>query len=199
MDEYFQMEQKQTYFSKLFIQFRKPVHDYIKVITGSHHIAEELVQEVFMRLWKSILSGTEIQNPEFYILQIARNQCYNYFEKVSRDIKLYRELKARMIKNPNEDPSNVEDDIEFRELHKIIQKAADTLSPQRRKVYDLSRIQGLSIEQIAIELHLSPNTVKNHLVDSLKQIREYYQAHHPDLAILLMAFTFLSHQYSQLF
>ena len=64
-------------------------------------------------------------------------------------------------------------ELDVKELHRLIQHAVNKLPAQRKKIYQMSRNQGKSIHEIAAALQISPNTVKNALVKSLKFIREY--------------------------
>ena len=67
--------------------------------------------------------------------------------------------------------------------HQLMKVALTALSPRRRLVYQLSRDQGLNLQEIAARLRLSPNTVKNHLVIALKFIRKYLSVMNPVLLL----------------
>lgn len=168
-------------FKELFHRYKKPIHDYVQTITGSQEVAEEITQEVFIRLWKKRQSYNEIQNIDYYIFRIAKNQCMNYFKEVAVNGKLMRGLRDRMT--IGEDA--VSEKMDYQETRDLLNKAVASLSPQRRKVYQLSRIEALSIEEIAEVMQISYNTAKNHLVEALRQIREFYVKNHPDFLLLL--------------
>jgi RNA polymerase sigma-70 factor (ECF subfamily) len=174
-------EQEQR-FKILFEHFKKPVHDYIRTITGSDELAEEIAQEVFIRLWKKRSSFDEIESIDYYIFRIARNECMRYFRKAAVETQLFRELQKRMTAENN----NVSDYINYKETEALLDKAIASLSPQRQKVYILSRRQGLRIEEIAAEMQITYNTVRNHLVEALRQIRQYY-IEHLSIAVLLIS------------
>lgn len=74
-------------FKILFTKFKKPIHDYVQTITGSHELAEEIAQEVFIRLWRKMGSYDEIENIDYYIFRIARNECMRYFKKAAVPLK----------------------------------------------------------------------------------------------------------------
>ena len=169
-------------FKILFERFKKPVHDYVRTITGSDELAEEIAQEVFIRLWRKMGSYDEIENIDFYIFRIARNECMRYFKKAAVETHMLQELQKRMTAENN----NVSEYINFKETEGLLDKAIASLSPQRQKVYLLSRRQGLRIEEIAAEMQISYNTVRNHLVEALRQIRHYY-LEHLSVAVLLIS------------
>jgi RNA polymerase sigma-70 factor (ECF subfamily) len=68
-----------------------------------------------------------------------------------------------------------QENIDYKQTEDIINKLADQLPTQQQKVYKLSRQQGMSNEEIAGQLHISPSTVKNHLTEALRFIRERLQ------------------------
>ncbi len=168
-------------FKILFERFKKPVHDYVRTITGSNELAEEIAQEVFIRLWRRMGSYDEIENIDYYIFRIARNECMRYFKKAAVEVHMLQDLQKRMITENN----NVSEYINFKETEGLLDKAIAPLSPQRQKVYMLSRRQGMRIEEIAAEMQISYNTVRNHLVEALRQIRHYY-SEHLSIAVLLI-------------
>ena len=169
-------------FKILFERFKKPVHDYVRTITGSDELAQEIAQEVFIRLWRKMGSYDEIENIDFYTFRIARNECMRYFKKAAVETHMLQELQKRMTAENN----NVSEYINFKETEGLLDKAIASLSPQRQKVYLLSRRQGMRIEEIAAEMQISYNTVRNHLVEALRQIRHYY-LEHLSVAVLLIS------------
>jgi RNA polymerase sigma-70 factor (family 1) len=175
-------------FKMLFDRFKKPVHDYIRTITGSHEVAEEITQEVFIRLWRKKGTYDEIENMDYYIFRIARNECMRYFKKAAVETQLYKELQKRMTTESN----NIAEYINYKETEAVLNKAIASLSPKRQKVYQLSRQQGLRLDEIALVTQLSYNTVRNHLVEALRQIRQYYLKHLSTTVLLFIHFFLIS-------
>ncbi|MCC6286257.1 MAG: RNA polymerase sigma-70 factor [Chitinophagaceae bacterium] len=162
-------ENEHEIFKWLFETYKTPLHDYIQSITKSHEVAEDITQEIFIRLWKKRNELTQIENIDYYIYRMARNESMDFFNKVALDARLSSELKKRMSSSFN----NVSTQMDSKEMSRLVQKGLSTLSPQRKLVYQLSRNQGLKLEEIARQLNLSVNTVKNHLIAALQQLREY--------------------------
>ena len=170
MDGSSDISEQEQQFKKLFERHKQPVHDYARTITGSHEVAEEIVQEVFIRLWGKKGSYDGIENIDYYIFRIARNECMRYFKKAAVETHLLQDLQKRMTTENN----NITDYINYKETVALLDGAIASLSPQRQKVYQLSRRQGLRIDEIAAEMQISYNTVRNHLVEALRQIRHYF-------------------------
>ena len=175
-------------FIGLFRQFSRPVHAYIQTITGDHHTAEELTQELFIKLWKRRDTYDSIENIDHYIMRMAHNACMTWFKKLALDTRLAAEVKNRMKLEHN----NVEDHVLHQEARQLLDKAVATLSPQRRKVFELSRNEGLKLPEIAEAMNISHHTANHHLVAALAQIRQYFlEQSHRDKALLLLLFALI--------
>lgn len=155
-------------FRKLFEDYKNRVFGYVLTITNSHHQAEEITQELFIKLWTSRDLLPQVENLDQYILVMARHRTFNYLRKSLADQKGLDEIYNRM----QDKSQNTEDRLIEAEYDQLLNRAVDQLSPQRKQVYELSRGGGLNIDEIAAQLNLSRNTVKNHLVEALKQIKE---------------------------
>lgn len=172
-------------FKCLFDNYKNRVYGYVLTITRSPYAAEEITQEIFIKLWLSrdILVGVE--NIDGYIFATARNKTLNYLRKAAYDVRLLRELQERAA--PETGNNNVEERAMSSEYDRLLQDALALLSPQRRLVYQLSRERGLNHEEIANHLQLSRNTVKNHMVEALRFIR-HYLGEHGSVLVILAAF-----------
>jgi RNA polymerase sigma-70 factor (ECF subfamily) len=156
-------------FTNLFYTCKERLFGYVLAVSHSHYTAEEITQEIFLKLWLIRHNLETIENGEAYLFAIARNKVLNYLRKAHYDEKLFTEIKNRMRPVSND----VEEHISLLESDRLIQEAITLLSPQRQLVYRLSRLQGMNHQEIARKMQLSRNTVKNHLVQSLRFIRSY--------------------------
>ena len=175
-------------FKCLFDNYKNRLYGYVLAITHSHYTAEEITQEIFIKLWlcRDMLHGVE--NMDRYLFAIARNKTLNHLRKAAYDVKLLRELQEKaMADHPL---NNVEERALVSEYDRLLQDALSCLSPQRRLVYVLSRERGLNHKEIAAELQLSRNTVKNHMVEALRFLRHYFVDHGSMLPVLLFFSTF---------
>lgn len=170
-------------FRCLFDNYKNRLYGYVLAITHSHYTAEEITQEIFIKLWlcRDILH--EVENLDGYIFAIARNKTLNHLRKAAYDVRLLRELQERA--SAAHFTNNVEERALVSEYDRLLQDALALLSPQRRLVYQLSRQRGLNHEEIAHRLQLSRHTVKNHMVEALRFIRHYFVEHGSVLALLL--------------
>jgi RNA polymerase sigma-70 factor (family 1) len=172
-------------FKRLFDSYKNRIYGYVLAIAHSRYTAEEITQEIFIKLWvcRDLLS--QVENLDGYIFTLARNRTLNYLRKVASDARLLRELQELAMPQHN----NVEERVLETDYEQLLHDAVSMLSPQRRLVFQLSRDSGLNHAQIAAQLHLSRNTVKNHLVEALRFIRSYLGRHG---SVLVLIF-FLTH------
>jgi RNA polymerase sigma-70 factor (ECF subfamily) len=144
--------------------------------------AEEVVQEVFVRLWEKRENIKVEKNFNTYILTITKNMILDRLKKAAYD----KTIQQNIYQNMQALQNTTVDLLIEKELTRLHQQAIDRLSPQRKIVFKLSREEELSYEEIAEKLGISKNTVRNQITDSLKSIREYI-AGHPDIAFILLA------------
>ncbi|MFS2185595.1 RNA polymerase sigma-70 factor [Mucilaginibacter sp. Mucisp84] len=170
-------------FDDIFRTYKDRIYRYVVVIVKSGEVAEELTQEILIKIWLCRDLLNHVDNLDAYIYTIARNRALNHLRKAAHDMRLLIELKGSMQPEQN----NIDDRIIANDYDVMVNQALNNLSPQRRKVYELSRVEGLNHEEIASRLNLSKNTVKNHMVEALKHIRAYLQKN-GGAALLLTAY-----------
>lgn len=151
-------------------QIRPAIHTIIK----SPEAVPDLVQDIFLRIWLNREKLTDVQSPRSWIFSIVYYQCFNYLRK--KALKNKTEPKLALLQEGTtgwkESPESF---LQFNETRKFIQQAIDGLPPQAKKIYLLSREQGLRIDEIATSLGLAPKTVKNTLTRASHSIRDFLQ------------------------
>lgn len=155
-------------FAEVFFHYTARIHPFIKRMTRSEEATEELVQDVFLNLWKSREKLPEINNYSAFIFTCATNSTFNYLKAKAREIKRLQKLASIEKDFTN----NTSETIDLNESQDLLNKLVNNLAPQQKLIYKLTREEGLSHDEIAIQLNISKNTVKNHLVKTLKFLRE---------------------------
>lgn len=156
-------------FRILFDEYEGWFYSVVLKMTGSKTVAEEIVQDIFLHVWLNRKSLTKIDNPDNYFFTAVYRKVYTYFRKMSLEHNVRKMLLAA---SPQVD--NTTDQIVLsRESKRLINEAIAKLPPQQQLVFRLSKQDGLSREQVAEQLHISPHTVKNHLADAIRFIRTY--------------------------
>ena len=172
-------------FSILFDRYHVRIFDYLVVITKTKEVAEELVMDIFLKLWLGREWITEIKDVEAFLKKVAYNKAIDFIRYAARHKKLQDIIAREVAHAAHQSPM---DALAEKDYQKIIQKAVEQLSPQRRLVYVLSRSHGLTQDEIARELNLSVNTVNNHSKAALKSIREFLKKNNISGLPLLLFF-----------
>lgn len=169
-------------FREIYESYQGKVFLFALRLTKSKADAEEVVQEVFVKLWEK-RAGIQIEkNFNAYILTITRNLILDKLKKAARDKKIQQKIYHNMQELQKIDANAL---IE-KEIARLHRQAIDLLSPRKKEIYILSREEELTYEEIAQKLGISVNTVRNQMSDALKSIREFL-SQHPDLACVFIA------------
>jgi RNA polymerase sigma-70 factor (family 1) len=174
----------QAAFNKIFYYYSQRLYFFIYQKVKSELYTEEIIQEVFIKLWKKREELNEVENCQAYLFKMAANRTYDHLRKVSNDAR----LKAENWKNLLASGNATQEKLDFKESQQLIWEAIDKLSPQRKKIFLYSRQLGLTQREIAEKLNLSPNTVNNHLSTALGQVRELFCRNPGVCFILLLLF-----------
>lgn len=177
----------QKAFNLLFERYRDRLFNYLHKITKSKETAEEIVLDVFLKIWIGRSAVTEIDNFEAFLFRVARNKALDFLRWVQRSRLQQMDLWDQMMQLKGGEAADLH--VLYSDTASRVQKAIENLSPQRRLVFQLSRDHGLTYEQIAKRLHLSTHTVRNHLAASLQFIRTHLDPEVSSLCSLLLLST----------
>jgi RNA polymerase sigma-70 factor (family 1) len=171
----------QLAFAAIYNRYRSKMYAYASNLCKSEETAEEIVQEVFIRIWQKREQINIELNFDAYVKKITLNHVLNYLKKAARERTLQQEIfnYIETIRN------TTEDNILERELVKTYDEAVSKLPPQKKLIYELSRNEELTHDQIAAKLNISKNTVKNHMVEATKFIRQYVNQHGSIICFLI--------------
>jgi len=160
-------------FSELVTPLFDRLYGFALSVTKSAVHAEEIVQDTCLKVWQHRNELTEIENITAWIFTIIRNLSYNYLRRQVKNDALVRRLDEYLAL-----PSaSAEENLLYKEALQKVQQAVDGLPLQQAQVFTLSRLQGLSLDEVAARMQLSKSTVKNHLTLALKTVRTYMQEH----------------------
>jgi len=169
-------------FNTLYKAYSKPLYMRVVNMVKSTDDADEIVQELFVKLWEGRSKVNNVKSFQSYIYTSANNLVYNYFRKVSHDQALIQKL----LLSTADHYLDGQELLENKEAAQIFQKAVDQLSPQCKKVFELCKLEGKSHKEVAELMDISLPTVNSHMTNAVKSIREYLLKNQ-DVAILLMS------------
>lgn len=164
-------EGDEFFFNVIFEKYRNQLFIYLYKVSKSKEVAEEIVLDVFLKLWHGREAITEIKKLEAFLYSVAHNKAIDFFRAAKRSPILQEAVWEAMSEISETD--NADARLRYNNLQELINEAISQLSPQRRKVFELRQNEGLSYAEIAVTMNLSTHTVRNHLAASIEFIREY--------------------------
>ena len=161
----------QCAFNKLFALYRNHLFNYLFTITKSAETSEEIVLDVFLKIWHGRDSITEIDNFDAFLYRVAHNKAIDFLRSLQRNPILQQQVWKQM-QEPLSD-EKADKNLLLKNTESIIKEAVCNLTPQRQKVFYLHHNHGFTNQEIATHLQLSRNTVRNHLAASIEFIRKF--------------------------
>ncbi|PWG80308.1 RNA polymerase sigma factor [Pararcticibacter amylolyticus] len=147
----------------------KKLHYFILRTAKSRQLAEDVVQDVFIKIWETRLLIDPQQPFKTYLYTIAKRHLLNLLKRLQHETGILEEIRKYM--DPVENTTELQ--IEYAESNLLLAEAISKLPIQRREVFIRCKLQGLSYKQVAAELDISEGTVNNQMVKALRSIREY--------------------------
>ncbi|WEK37002.1 MAG: RNA polymerase sigma-70 factor [Candidatus Pseudobacter hemicellulosilyticus] len=165
-------------FNELYELYWPKVYAYLESIVKSPEASEEMVVDIFVKLWAGREWLEQVQNIGGFLRTSARNKALDFLKTTARRKKMMEAyytdmllLSARTV--PDQHLLNGESS-------RIWQEAVSSLSPNRQKVFLMHREEGLSYNEIAERMNISPGTVKKTMSIALDSIRDFLRTHYKD-------------------
>ncbi len=133
----------------------------------SREAAEEVVSDVFVRIWERRAQLKDIANLEVYLFVSVRNQAYNYLEK-------YSVMRVTSMENGEWELTNMSDpgkELEWKEMAARLDREVNQLPDQCRKVFRLIKEEGFRYREVAQILNISPRTVETQLYRAVRRLQ----------------------------
>ncbi len=160
-------------FEEIYNRSNKALYAYITRFIKIPAITEDILQEVFLKVWEvreRINSGLSFKA---YLYRICRNKIYKTLRKMASDDVLRLQLSSHL----QTETESADIKLQWQQYENAFNTAVSQLPPQRQKIFRLCRQEGYTYAQIAQELNISRNTIKEHMVLSVRFIKEYLLQH----------------------
>lgn len=154
-------------FEEIFRKYREKIYYFAIRYYNSAEDAENVVQDVFIKLWDEREGVKEELSLNNYIYTIAKNHLFNIHRKKINE-KAYRSYIVDHLVHI----SNLENELIYADLKAKIDEIIDELPAQRKKVFIMSNMEGFSNKELASELNLSVRTIEVHKSLALQTIRK---------------------------
>ena len=149
-------------FRKLFDSYKERFYAVAFKMTRSDEAAEDIVQDVFMNIWKNREHLLKVDHPSSYFFTAVYRKVYHHYRRLASERKFLQSASA-----VKETENTTDEMVLAHEYKEWVSQAITRLPPQQQLVFRLSKEEGMNREDIARQLEISPNTVKNHLSNAL--------------------------------
>lgn len=157
----------QRAFEVLFLYYQPKLVYFLTGFIKDAELARDMAQDIFMSIWNNKDKLAEIKSFKAYIFKMGKNTICNYYDHSLVNEKFVAEQLTRPV-----DFENTEELIFAQQLQTLIDMTVSKMPNQRKLIYTMSRIDGLSNNEIAEKLNINKRTVENHLTAALADIRK---------------------------
>ncbi|MBS1565442.1 MAG: sigma-70 family RNA polymerase sigma factor [Bacteroidetes bacterium] len=178
-------------FTQLYLRYSATVYNALMLYIKDEHEADDLLQNIFIKIWEKKELLSSVQDTESYLFIMARNTVLNHLKRRAVEENARSALRGRLPDLADATDSRLLE-LEYRNA---LQAAIDALPPQQKQAYLLATEEALGYEAIAGRMGISKFTVKKHLELARKSVRAHINARFPGYMLLpvLLAPGFLLH------
>jgi len=148
-------------FTLIFNRIKKKLYNYILKMTEDIMLTEDIVQDVFLKLYQNIDNIRYKDNINFWLFTTARNEVYGFFRRKRIRIDQFNVEDADEIEIEAEE--NIEDEFEKKEVKELVQMVLNKLAIEQREVFILKEYGGLKYSEISDVLGIDEKLVKSRL------------------------------------
>lgn len=163
-------------FNQLYAQYSRPLYSKMFQLVKSEKVAEELLQDLFVRLWEN-KQRIHIQSSlHGYLYRVGVNLVYDFFRKANLDKKIKEQFLSHFQDTLQIHPQDF-DFRDDRDPEQVVTELLDTLPPQRKKVFKLCKIEGKSYQEASSLLGISVATINDHIVKAKRHLKMQISNH----------------------
>ncbi|MDN5210803.1 RNA polymerase sigma-70 factor [Fulvivirgaceae bacterium BMA12] len=160
----------QIVFDELFERYHRKIYFFCLHSGLSPADSEEIVQEVFIKIWHGRKNLDPSKNVKAYLYKIAKNAMLDEFKRRIKQ-KAAEDYQVRLWLPEN----HTQNSVDYNELEELVAETLKGLPEKRRLVFELSRYKGLSNKEIAKEMDITVKTVESHLTHALKNFKAVFK------------------------
>lgn len=164
-------EGNENAFGQLFKTYDNQLNGYVSGITRSEWLTQEIVQDVFLKIWITRSSVTKIDSFKAYLFTTARNHTYDCLRQINREKRREKEWVDMALNHASDDL----EEAAITSAREQIDEAIELLPPQQKKIYALRR-GGMKQMEIAGALNISIGTVKKHIALAKRFLKNQVKA-----------------------
>lgn len=174
-------------FTQLYSAHLGNLYRYIFLFTKSKEETEEILQEIFIKIWENREKLPEIDSMENYLFRFARNKLLDNI----RHLQIRQRVLSEIKRTKDASETTTSDQCTYREYYRLVQQAIEKLPPKRKLIFRLNIENGLSQDEIALQLNISKSVVQKQIYRASHFVREYLFKHDEISFSILSTFCFL--------
>jgi RNA polymerase sigma-70 factor (family 1) len=154
-------------FREIFDRFSPKVFVFALKLTHSRSMAEEILQEVFIKIWDNRHKLPEVEFFPSYLSAITKNHTFNVLKRIAQQQRAHVNFSNKVPSIHSE----TEEGVIYNNYQEILSGIVDQLPPQQKTAYSLCHGEGLKYEEAAERMNISTLTVKTHMQTALRTIK----------------------------
>ena len=167
-------------FTRIYKEYYPGLYRYLFVVTKSAEASEEILQDVFLKLWIKRTSLTGVISLKNYLFRMARNRVFDLRRK-----DVHRDQYLKTITTEDKSNNDVFDTLLLKEYHQVVQDGITRMPDRRQKIFLMNAREELTAREIAERLNLSLGVVKKQLYEAQQYLRKYLE-NHGDMLFVVM-------------
>lgn len=175
-------------FTQLYTTHLNNLYRFIFLYTKSKEESEEILQDLFIKIWENREKLPEVNSFKNYIFRMAKNKILDTIRHLQTRQRVFAEIKR--TKEIAEFTTT--DQCVYREYYQVVQQAIEKLPPKRKLIFRLNIENGLSPDEIAQKLNISKSVVQKQTYKASDYVREYLLKHSEISFPILATFFFLA-------
>jgi RNA polymerase sigma-70 factor (ECF subfamily) len=175
------IDSREDAFTMFFERYNRTIYQFIYKYVHSSALAEDLTQEVFIKIWNSKSQLSQVQSLKGYLLITARNHTLNSLKSALRSEVAIGEV----VRNFVTQRATTDEHLLNKDYTDFLKRELDKLPERTREIFRQCREEGRNYEEVAYALGISKNAIKNHMVASMKALRAAVEK---ELGISLVVF-----------
>lgn len=168
-------------FREIYLRYWQKLYAIANSKTRSTKIAEEITQDVFLKLWES-RRNLKIERLDYYLLASVRNAVINHYRTTQTHEKFIEYAQNQYAKSE----SSTEKQLDLNELISKINEHLNEMPEKTRQIFSLNRLQYYSVKEISAQLNIPERTVEYHIAQAIKILRTHLKEYLPALFLFLL-------------
>jgi len=160
-------------FEQLFEKYHGPLYYHILGFAKSERLAEDAVQDVFVKIWENRKSLKPGFSFKAYLFSIGKNHIINILKRAANEVRIRQEILYLALPSHN----SAEEEVIMADYEAIASRAIAQLPPKRKIIFTMCRREGKKYDEVAQSLNISKKTVQDHIFKAEKSIQKYFEGY----------------------